>query len=127
MLCSSCGSKGIHIGCGKLDWSTMEWDCDDCGSLQSRRNSASRAAEPSNGGLLPAIPASTSANNSLTPHSAENMTPRAAVKRPRSGGLTSTSEESSSSESDVDIVSVSDPESPTSSLTSQSRMIFSSN
>ena len=28
MLCSSCGSKGLHIGCGKLDPEKSDWE--DC-------------------------------------------------------------------------------------------------
>ena len=30
MLCSSCGSKGLHIGCGKLDPEKSDWECEDC-------------------------------------------------------------------------------------------------
>lgn len=107
MLCASCGSKGIHIGCGRLDWSTMEWDCEDCSSLESRRNSAPRAAGPSTT-TVPLAPSIVT----------ETLAPRSAVKRPRPIELSSSSDDSSSDESEVDITSVSDPESPSNSLTS---------
>lgn len=47
MLCSSCGSKGLHTSCGKLDPKRNEWNCENCsqvagipveGNSQSQRN-----------------------------------------------------------------------------------------
>lgn len=122
LLCSSCGSKGIHIGCGRLDWSTMEWECDDCSSLESRRTSA-------NGSPTAEVPATVPlASSMLNPAVAASTTAtRTGVKRPRSEDSTSESEDKSSSssedESEVDITSISDAESPDSSLASPSRML----
>lgn len=120
MLCSSCGSKGIHIGCGRLDWSTMEWDCDDCSSLESRRNSAN--ASPAT--EVPTVP---QASAMLTPVIANAFTPRLGVKRPHPGDSTSDSEadaNSSGDEREVDIISVSDAESPANSLASPTCMTY---
>ena len=88
LLCSSCGSKGVHIGCGRLDWSTMEWDCEDC-NLESRRMIAK-------------------SENKISPAflNAVTITNRPA-KRPRPPD-----DEPSSEESDVDIESVPDLGSP---------------
>jgi hypothetical protein len=121
LLCSSCGSKGIHIGCGKLDWSTMEWDCDDCSSLDSRRNSAN--ASPNAEVPVTVPPASTLLNPAVI---ASATAPRTGVKRPRSGDSTSESEAeagSSDDEGEVDIISVSDAESPANSVASPTCMI----
>lgn len=29
-LCTSCGSKGVHVGCGGLNLLVSKWDCEDC-------------------------------------------------------------------------------------------------
>lgn len=96
----------------------MEWDCDDCSSLESRRNSAnaSPAAE------ITTVP---SASAILTPLIANTFTPRSGVKRPHSGDSSSDSEgdsDSSDDESEVDITSVSDAESPANPLASPTGM-----
>ena len=120
MLCASCGSKGIHIGCGRLDWSTMEWDCDDCSSLESRRNSANASPNAETPVSVPL--ASTTLNPTVVTNA---MAPRTGVKRPRSGDSTSESEAEaicSDNENEVDITSVSDAESPASSVASPIRI-----
>ena len=42
MLCSSCGSKGLHIGCGKLEGKKSKWDCDGCREITGKKSSQSR-------------------------------------------------------------------------------------
>ena len=109
MLCASCGSKGIHIGCGRLDWSTMEWDCEDCSLLESRQNSASRATGSSTLSMTA---------NATVPTAAEVLAPpRTGVKRPRPLDFSSSEDGSGDEISEIDIVSVSDSELPLNSIT----------
>lgn len=49
MLCSSCGSKGLHVGCGKLEGKKSKWDCDGCREITSKRSSQSRGNLSSTG------------------------------------------------------------------------------
>lgn len=39
IICSSCGSKGLHIGCGKLGSHTKKWECDGCRRIVGKRSS----------------------------------------------------------------------------------------
>ena len=38
VLCQYCGSQGIHVLCGKLNWSDLQWGCENC--TQMLQNSA---------------------------------------------------------------------------------------
>jgi len=42
ILCNSCGSKGLHIGCGHLEWENCDWDCEDCSQVAGKSSSPSR-------------------------------------------------------------------------------------
>lgn len=33
VLCQTCGSQGIHMGCGQLKWANPVWECDECTSI----------------------------------------------------------------------------------------------
>lgn len=96
----------------------MEWDCDDCSSLLSRRNSASQVGEPT-ASTSPLTTSTSIAAIALNSRPADVLTPRPAVKRPRSGDFSSSSEESSDGEREVDVLSISDQESSVNSSTSQ--------
>lgn len=92
LLCNSCGSKGIHIGCGKLDWTTMEWDCEDCSALTARLKKPIEPG-PSNepSGEISVL------DNTLAS--------RASLKRHRSSESSSSSDENSDLDVEVEIVS----------------------
>lgn len=32
-LCRTCGSQGIHVGCGGLKWANPIWECTECTSI----------------------------------------------------------------------------------------------
>ncbi|XP_034937856.1 probable inactive serine/threonine-protein kinase scy2 [Chelonus insularis] len=38
ILCQTCGSQGIHVGCGKLKWLNPSWECDECSSILQKSN-----------------------------------------------------------------------------------------
>jgi len=105
LLCNSCGSKGIHIGCGKLDWATMEWDCEDCSSLVPRRNSGDNDVEIVEPPSVPSV-------------SFDNFPLRSAMKRshPSDGMSTGESSSGNGNDSEIDIISVADSESPSTSM-----------
>ena len=102
LLCSACGSKGVHIGCGRLHWSTMEWDCDDC-NLQSKRLDRKEPERPQTRAISAlSTPPPVPALNSVGP-----------VKRPHPS-----EETSSDADSDVDVIVISDAEDSVGSLPS---------
>ena len=111
LLCNSCGSKGIHIGCGRLDWSTMEWDCEDC-NLKTRT------------GVSPKVGPSFVAPSMNT----VNITSRP-LKRPHSPDITTSSSNSTStdSDSDVDVESFNEGEPTFPTPISQSIQLFWTN
>ena len=138
LLCSSCGSKGVHIGCGRLDWSTMEWDCEDC-NLKSRTVISPKLM------IVPSINTVNITSRPLKrPHSPDNVQNSSSSSRSsRSNNntsntsntsntinTTSTSNKSNSgcsssdSDSDVDVESITDTESSLSSQLSQSIASF---
>uniref|UniRef100_A0A1B6CRC0 PHD-type domain-containing protein n=1 Tax=Clastoptera arizonana TaxID=38151 RepID=A0A1B6CRC0_9HEMI len=41
VLCNTCGSEGMHIGCGKLSWSNPKWECKLCKQISRRGREAS--------------------------------------------------------------------------------------
>ena len=113
MLCASCGSKGLHIGCGRLEWNITEWDCDDCSQLvgtgrKSNNSSLSQEAGSSN-------PARRSLTFPSTQSTIVNVSPArvgsrsaGAIKRPHQDDR---SISGADDESEVDITSISDGDS----------------
>lgn len=128
MLCSSCGSKGLHIGCGRLEWNVTEWDCEDCSQLARRRESnATQLQTPVVASSSASTPTTSAARRSLAfpPSSSSgvvsnghviNISPRrnglarptGAIKRPHEDDPRTSS---SSEESEVDITCISDADS----------------
>ena len=141
LLCSSCGSKGVHIGCGRLDWSTMEWDCEDC-NLKSRTVISPKLM------IVPSINTVNITSRPLKrPHSPDNVqnsssSSRSSRSNNNTGNTSNTSNtsnttsttstsnksnsgcSSSDSDSDVDVESITDTESSLSSQLSQSIASF---
>ena len=115
LLCSSCGSRGIHIGCGRLDWSTMEWDCEDCNLKSHNRNSPKVGSSA----ITPLInPVNITSRSFKRPHPLDNV--RNSNSSSSSSVNSTNSSISSDSDSDVDVESLDDTESPFSSSLSQS-------
>lgn len=42
VLCSTCGSQGIHIGCGRLKWTKPEWHCPACSAVVQPKSATDR-------------------------------------------------------------------------------------
>lgn len=42
VLCSTCGSQGIHIGCGRLKWTKPEWHCPACSAVVQPKGATDR-------------------------------------------------------------------------------------
>jgi hypothetical protein len=82
----------------------MEWDCEDCSSLASRRLNGDSEVVPVEPPPVPAV-------------SFDNVPPRSAMKRSHPSDGMSTGESSNgSNDSEVDIISVADSESPSTSM-----------
>lgn len=42
VLCGTCGSQGIHIGCGRLKWRKPEWHCPTCLGVMQPKSAAGK-------------------------------------------------------------------------------------
>ena len=118
MLCISCGSKCLHIGCGNLDKDIIEWECDDCSVIAGETSSSySRSRYLSNGLKSCSPPIGNQANCSA----AQGPQPGKEGQRNSSSGCSNDDDD----DSDVEIIAII-PAPARSSSCAQSPRYFSS-
>jgi len=100
MLCISCGSKCLHIGCGNLDKDIIEWECDECSLIAGVTSSSySRSRYLSNGLESCSPPIGNQANCSA----AQGPQPGKEGQRNSSSGC---SNDDDDDDSDVEIIAI---------------------